>query len=165
MKDADAAQLQDRRRGPPGAGPLRAAARRDWDHRRLRGPGRLPARGLWQLPAAAGAIALLTYVLLVRAFRSLLLPLKAVLLNLLSLAATYGLLVLFGSAAWDPGGVRHRGGRRDHLLGAVLSCSRSCSGCRWTTRCSSWPACGRTTTPPAPPTGPSSTAWPAPGGW
>jgi putative drug exporter of the RND superfamily len=40
-------------------------------------------------------IALLTYVLLVRAFRSLLLPLKAVLLNLLSLAATYGLLVLF----------------------------------------------------------------------
>jgi|Tabmets5t2r1_1033131.scaffolds.fasta_scaffold00651_2 RND superfamily putative drug exporter len=40
-------------------------------------------------------IALLTYVLLVRAFRSLLLPLKAVLLNLLSLGATYGLLVLF----------------------------------------------------------------------
>jgi RND superfamily putative drug exporter len=34
-------------------------------------------------------------VLLVRAFRSLLLPLKAVLLNLLSLAATLGLLVLF----------------------------------------------------------------------
>jgi putative drug exporter of the RND superfamily len=40
-------------------------------------------------------IALLTYVLLVRAFRSLLLPLKAVLLNLFSLGATYGLLVLF----------------------------------------------------------------------
>ncbi|HEU4398840.1 MAG TPA: MMPL family transporter [Actinomycetota bacterium] len=40
-------------------------------------------------------IALLTFVLLVRAFRSLLLPLKAVLLNLLSLGATYGLVVLF----------------------------------------------------------------------
>jgi RND superfamily putative drug exporter len=40
-------------------------------------------------------IALLTYVLLVRAFRSLLLPLKAVVLNLLSLGATYGLVVLF----------------------------------------------------------------------
>ncbi|AKU15164.1 MMPL family transporter [Luteipulveratus mongoliensis] len=40
-------------------------------------------------------IALITYVLLVRAFRSLLLPLKAVLLNLISLAATYGLMVLF----------------------------------------------------------------------
>jgi uncharacterized membrane protein YdfJ with MMPL/SSD domain len=35
----------------------------------------------------------LTYLLLARAFRSLLLPLKAVLLNLLSISATYGLLV------------------------------------------------------------------------
>ena len=40
-----------------------------------------------------GALAL-TYLLLLRAFRSLLLPLKAVLLNLLSVAATYGLLVV-----------------------------------------------------------------------
>jgi RND superfamily putative drug exporter len=40
-------------------------------------------------------IALLTYVLLVRAFRSLLLPLKAVLLNLVSLGATLGMMVLF----------------------------------------------------------------------
>jgi RND superfamily putative drug exporter len=44
-------------------------------------------------------IAVLTYILLVRAFRSLLLPLKAVLLNLVSLAATLGLLVLF----WQDG--------------------------------------------------------------
>jgi putative drug exporter of the RND superfamily len=36
---------------------------------------------------------LLTYLVLARAFRSLLLPLKAVLLNLLSVAASYGLLV------------------------------------------------------------------------
>jgi uncharacterized membrane protein YdfJ with MMPL/SSD domain len=36
---------------------------------------------------------LVTYVVLARAFRSLLLPLKAVLLNLLSVAASYGLLV------------------------------------------------------------------------
>jgi putative drug exporter of the RND superfamily len=40
-------------------------------------------------------IALLTFVLLVRAFRSLVLPLKAVVLNLVSLGATYGLIVLF----------------------------------------------------------------------
>jgi putative drug exporter of the RND superfamily len=40
-------------------------------------------------------IALLTYVLLARAFRSLLLPLKAVLLNLVSVAAALGLMVLF----------------------------------------------------------------------
>ena len=44
-----------------------------------------------------------TYVLLVRAFRSLLLPLKAIVLNLLSICAAYGLLVLVfkhGAAEW-----------------------------------------------------------------
>ena len=55
-------------------------------------------------------IAVLTYILLVRAFRSLLLPLKAVILNLVSLAATStALMVLF----WQDGlrlerGLRHR---------------------------------------------------------
>jgi len=38
-------------------------------------------------------VVLLTYVLLARAFRSLLLPLKAVLLNLVSLGAAYGIIV------------------------------------------------------------------------
>jgi RND superfamily putative drug exporter len=47
------------------------------------------------LPLMLTLIALLTYVLLARAFRSLLLPLKAVLLNLVSLGATLGLMVLF----------------------------------------------------------------------
>jgi RND superfamily putative drug exporter len=47
----------------------------------------------------------LTFLLLARAFRSLILPLKAVLLNLLSVAAAWGLLVLvfqhgFGSGIW-----------------------------------------------------------------
>jgi putative drug exporter of the RND superfamily len=46
-------------------------------------------------PLMLTIIAVLTYILLVRAFRSLLLPLKAVILNLLSLAATLGLMVLF----------------------------------------------------------------------
>jgi RND superfamily putative drug exporter len=41
------------------------------------------------------AVLVLTYVLLMRAFRSLLLPLKAVFLNLLSVAASYGMLVVF----------------------------------------------------------------------
>ncbi|MBO4257209.1 MMPL family transporter [Streptomyces griseorubiginosus] len=50
-------------------------------------------------PLMLTIIALLTYVLLVRAFRSLLLPLKAVLLNLLSLAATLGVMVIF----WQDG--------------------------------------------------------------
>jgi putative drug exporter of the RND superfamily len=47
----------------------------------------------------------LTYVLLARAFRSLLLPLKAVMLNLVSLAAAFGIVVVVfqlghGSSAW-----------------------------------------------------------------
>jgi RND superfamily putative drug exporter len=40
------------------------------------------------------AVLVLSYLLLLRAFRSVILPLKAVLLNLLSVAATYGVLVL-----------------------------------------------------------------------
>ncbi len=39
-------------------------------------------------------VLVLTYLLLMRAFRSLLLPLKAVLLNLLSVGASYGMLVI-----------------------------------------------------------------------
>jgi RND superfamily putative drug exporter len=41
------------------------------------------------------AVLLLTYLLLLRAFRSIILPLKAVALNVLSVAASYGVLVLF----------------------------------------------------------------------
>jgi RND superfamily putative drug exporter len=50
-------------------------------------------------PLVLTIIALLTYVLLVRAFRSLLLPLKAIILNLVSLGATLGLMVLI----WQDG--------------------------------------------------------------
>jgi uncharacterized membrane protein YdfJ with MMPL/SSD domain len=51
------------------------------------------------------AVLVLTYLLLLRAFRSLILPLKAVLLNLLSVAAAYGALVVVfkwgvGSDLW-----------------------------------------------------------------
>ena len=44
-------------------------------------------------------IAFITFLLLVRTFRSVLLPLKAVLLNLISLAATFGAMVFF----WQKG--------------------------------------------------------------
>jgi RND superfamily putative drug exporter len=47
------------------------------------------------IPYVILVIVVITFLLLARAFRSLLLPLKAVLLNLLSLAATFGGLVLF----------------------------------------------------------------------
>jgi uncharacterized membrane protein YdfJ with MMPL/SSD domain len=52
------------------------------------------------------AVLLLTYLLLVRAFRSLVLPLKAIVLNLLSVGAAYGLLVLaFKFGAGEPFGL------------------------------------------------------------
>jgi len=44
-------------------------------------------------PYVLGFVIILTFILLTRAFRSLLLPLKAVLLNLISLAAAYGIIV------------------------------------------------------------------------
>jgi RND superfamily putative drug exporter len=50
-------------------------------------------------PLMLGIIAVLTFILLARAFRSLLLPLKAVLLNLVSLSATFGLVTWF----WQQG--------------------------------------------------------------
>jgi RND superfamily putative drug exporter len=52
-----------------------------------------------QFPLMFTLIALATFVLLVRAFRSLLLAIKAVLLNLVSLAATFGLITWF----WQEG--------------------------------------------------------------
>ena len=48
---------------------------------------------VWFPWLVVGAL-VLTYLVLLRAFRSVLLPLKAVLLNILSVAATYGLLVV-----------------------------------------------------------------------
>jgi RND superfamily putative drug exporter len=45
-------------------------------------------------PLMVALISILTFILLARAFRSLVLPLKAVLLNLLSVAAAWGLIVL-----------------------------------------------------------------------
>jgi len=60
-------------------------------------------------PLVIALISAFTFVLLARAFRSLILPLKAVLLNLLSVGAAWGLMVLvwqhgFGSEAiWGIG--------------------------------------------------------------
>ncbi|MCW2672907.1 MAG: MmpL protein, partial [Frankiales bacterium] len=53
-----------------------------------------------KFPLMLTIIAVLTFVLLARAFRSVLLPLKAVLLNLLTLGATLGFMVLFWQKGW-----------------------------------------------------------------
>src|SRR4029450_11887595 len=79
--------------------------------RAARGPGVLGGTGIGgaqvdfahagygNFPLMVTPVARLAFVLLVWVFRSLLLPAKAVLLNLLSLGATYGLIVLF----WQKG--------------------------------------------------------------
>jgi RND superfamily putative drug exporter len=57
-------------------------------------------------PWLVAAVLAATYVLLLRAFRSLLLPLKAIVLNLLSIGAAYGLLVVvFKWGAGEPAGL------------------------------------------------------------
>jgi RND superfamily putative drug exporter len=59
-----------------------------------------------RLPYVLALVLILTFILLVRAFRSIVLPLKAVALNLVSLAAAFGVVVLVfqqghGSGLWD----------------------------------------------------------------
>jgi putative drug exporter of the RND superfamily len=48
-----------------------------------------------KFPYSLGLIALVTFLLLVRTFRSVVLPLKAIVLNVISVAATFGATVLF----------------------------------------------------------------------
>ena len=95
-------------------------------------------------PLMLALIALATFVLLARAFRSLLLPLKAVVMNLASLGAAYGVMVWI----WQHGhGRQTRSGESPpparSRCGSRSWCSRSCSDSQWTTRCSSSPACAR----------------------
>ena len=52
------------------------------------------------VPLVIGLIALLTFLLLARAFRAVVIPLKAVLLNLLSVGAAWGLMVLVWQHGW-----------------------------------------------------------------
>jgi RND superfamily putative drug exporter len=58
------------------------------------------------LPWVLALVVILTFALLTRAFRSVVLPLKAVLMNLLSLAAAFGVVVIVfqlghGAGLWD----------------------------------------------------------------
>ncbi|MGH2441716.1 MAG: MMPL family transporter [Chloroflexota bacterium] len=70
---------------------------------RVGGPGPLTADFIsavyGSFPLMIFVIALITFLLLARAFRSLLLPLKAIVLNVLSVAAAWGVMVL----VWQDG--------------------------------------------------------------
>ena len=53
------------------------------------------AKAYGAFPWLVVAVLVISYFLLLRAFRSVVLPIKAVFMNLLSVAATYGVLVMF----------------------------------------------------------------------
>jgi RND superfamily putative drug exporter len=53
------------------------------------------AKAYGAFPWLVAAVLVISYFLLLRAFRSIVLPIKAVVMNLLSVTATYGVLVLF----------------------------------------------------------------------
>ena len=52
------------------------------------------------MPLLIGVVLLLSFILLMAVFRSLLVPLKAVVMNLLSIGAAYGVLVAIFQWGW-----------------------------------------------------------------
>jgi RND superfamily putative drug exporter len=58
------------------------------------------AKAYGAFPWLVLAVLVISYFLLLRAFRSVVLPVKAVFMNLLSVTATYGVLVLFFQHGW-----------------------------------------------------------------
>ena len=84
---------------------------------------RLHRQGLQRFPWLVLAVLVITYLVLLRAFRSVVLPLKAVLMNLLSVGAAYGVLVLvFQHGVGQPLGLRSSS--RRSKPGSRSSCSR-----------------------------------------
>ena len=72
------------------------------------------------LPIVIGAVVLGAFILLVLVFRSILVPLKAAIMNLISIAAAYGVVVAVFQWGWASGARR-----------ALRARSRSCRSCRW----------------------------------
>ena len=90
-----------------------------------------------RFPLMLTLIGLATFILLARAFRSVLLAAKAVVFNLISLSAAYGVLTWVfqdGHGSTPMFGVRPPARSR---CGCRSWYSRSSSACRWTMRCSS----------------------------
>jgi uncharacterized membrane protein YdfJ with MMPL/SSD domain len=97
------------------------------------------------IPYVIACVLALAVLLLLVTFRSIIVPLKAIALNLLSVAAAYGVLVLVFQHRWAEG-----------LLGSIRT-ARSSRGCRssssssssdsrWTTTCSSSAVYGKRST-------------------
>ena len=112
-----------------------------------------------RIPVFFGAVLGLSFLLLMLVFRSLLVPLKAVIMNLLSIGAAYGVVVALFQWGWlsdltgiQPGPIE--------TWGADDAVRHRPSACRWTTRCFSCLGCARSG--PAPVTAGRRwpTAWP-----
>ena len=91
--------------------------------------------------ASSLLVVLGTFLALFAGFRSLLVAVKAVLLNLLSVGAAFGALVLVFQEGHGAPLARARPGRpAASFRSSRCSSSASSSASRWTTRSSSWPA-------------------------
>jgi putative drug exporter of the RND superfamily len=116
-------------------------------------------------PLMIALITITTFILLARAFRSLLLPAKAILLNIVSVAAGWGAVVLIWQQGYRSELIWDIEATGSIPLGCPSSPSPSSSASRWTTRSSSSRACARGTTAAVAPRRPSSAASDEPGGW
>ncbi len=96
------------------------------------------------MPIVLAFVLGLSFVLLTVVFRSVVVPIKAILMNLLSVGAAYGMVVLVFQKGVGPQFVNddRRSSRTssqvecDRGMAPALPVLRSCSGCRWTTTCS-----------------------------
>ena len=99
-----------------------------------------------RLPLIFAFVFGLAFLLMLVTFRSIVIPIKAILLNLLSVGAAYGVLVLVFQNGHGESRCSASPRTAGSRTGCRCSCSWSCSGSRWTTTCSSSPASGSSTT-------------------
>ena len=66
-----------------------------------------------RLPLFIAVVIILSFLLLMTVFRSILVPLKAAIMNLLSIGAAYGVIVMIFQYGWGKGARRRRQGRPD----------------------------------------------------
>ena len=74
-----------------------------------------------RLPLVFGFVLGLTFLLLLVTFRSLVIPIKAIVLNLLSVGAAYGVLKLVFQDGHGESLLGFRVDRRDHVVAAAVS--------------------------------------------
>ena len=117
-------------------------------------------------PLMLALIAVITFVLLTWALRSVLLPVKAILLNVLSVGAAFGIVVLVWQQGYGSeliGGVPATGAITNWVPAGDLRLPlRPVDGLRGV---HPQPACARSTSAPATPTRPSSAGSGAPAAW